>query len=368
MNTTATDLARGAAGEMLTYLRHQLGVTDLRYRQPLTILPDGWETRTYRFQLESARSLPTAFAEPLVLRVYGNREALPRLRHEFLVQEHLSWRGYPAPKPLLLEEGGWPMPGPFLVMQWIAGQSLLQYLLDHPMSIWSLPKDMAELQARLNQMPVQDFPAAARPHLPRSLQWLAQVVQECGFEVMVPGLDWLEAHQPPPPTAPCIVHLDFHPLNLLVDETGFRTVLDWSDADVGDYHADVASTLLLVDTAPIKLTRWRDWLASLPGKGIMRRRYLRKYRSCMPLDPERLRYYLAWAAFRRLAMWGRWLHLGPQGAGVKPTTASQLTPGRLRFLARYFEKHSGVAIGLPRCVGELCGRRLPGKLGVSSPF
>jgi len=61
-------------------------------------------------------------------------------------------------------------------------------------------------------------------------------VSQCGFEQMAPGLEWLEANQPDPPSHLCIVHLDFHPLNLLVEEGEFRAVLDWSDADVGDYQ------------------------------------------------------------------------------------------------------------------------------------
>ena len=43
---------------------------------------------------------------------------------------------------------------------------------------------------------------------------------------------------------------------------------------MGDYHADVATTLLFLDFAPVKLTKWMHWLVSLPGQGILRRRYL----------------------------------------------------------------------------------------------
>jgi hypothetical protein len=243
-------------------------------------------------------------------------------------------------------------------MQWLPGKSLLQFLLDHPMSIWSLPKRMADLQARLNTLPVLNFPAPTEPHLPRSLREFARIVRNCRFHDMTAALDWLKAQQPAPPSAPCIVHLDFHPLNLLVEEGEFRAVLDWSDATVGDYHADVAATLLLLDASPVKLARWRDWLASLPGRGIMRRRYLHQYASWLPLDDKKLRYYRAWAAFRRLVTWRQWLHLGPQGTGVKASTASNITPRRLHFLARYFETYSGVAIRLPAGVAG-CSSRSP---------
>jgi hypothetical protein len=41
-----------------------------------------------------------------------------------------------------------------------------------------------------------------------------------------------------------------------------------------------------------------------------------------------------------------WLHAGPQATVVKPSTIQRLTPGRLGFLARQFEKWSGVPLRL----------------------
>jgi aminoglycoside phosphotransferase (APT) family kinase protein len=345
--TAVPDLGHTPCTELLTYLTRRLEVVNLRWRQPLTVIPNGWETSTYRFQIESPRRLPEPFARPLILRAYSSRHGLARLRREFEVQSHMWRRGYPVPEPLLMEENCRPFGGPFMIMEWVPGETLLQFLLDHPMRIWRYPGLMAELQWWLNTMPVQDFPAPAGPHLPRSLKWLGQIVHECDLEGFAPGLEWLQAHQPDPPSRPCILHLDFHPLNLVIHEGRFDAVLDWSDADVGDYHADVATTLLLLDAAPIRLTKWRHWLVSLPGQGILRRRYLRAYRARLPIDNRKLRYYLAWAALRRLLMWARWLYAGPLATGIKPSTIRELTRRRLQFVADYFERHSGVAIHLP---------------------
>jgi len=346
MIASARETARGTAEELLDYLRQRLSVTDLGYRHPLVVIPDGWETNTCQFQLASAESMPAPFDGPLVLRAYSSRQGLPRLRHEFDVQRHLKRHGYPVAAPLLLEETSSRLGGPFMIMEWIPGQTLLEFLLDHPMSIWGYPSHMAELQVRLNTMSVEGFPAGAGWHLPRSLHCLRNIVSACDLDDMRPGLKWLEAHQPGPPARACILHLDFHPLNLMIHEGRFRAVLDWSDADVGDYHADVAATLLLLDAAPVKMTNFFHWLVSLPGQGMLRRGYLHAYRGRLPLDEQRLSYYLAWAAFRRLAVWRQWLHAGPVGAGIKAATTSRLTPKRLSFLADYFHKHSGVSIAL----------------------
>jgi aminoglycoside phosphotransferase (APT) family kinase protein len=346
--TVVPGSGRAPAAELLRYLGEHFEVLNLLYKQPLTVVPGGWETDTNRFQLEASVPLPQALDRPLILRAYSSRNGVARLRREFEVQSYLSQRGYPVPKPVLKEEDCRVFGGPFMIMDWIPGETLLHYLLDHPMRIWRYPGYMAELQVRLNKLPVLDFPSPAEPYLPRSLKSLGQIVRECNLEGFAPGLEWLDTHQPEPPARPCIVHLDFHPLNLVIHEGRFEAVLDWSDSDVGDYHADVATTLLLVDTFPVRMTKWRHWLVSLPGQGILRRRYLRKYRRLLPIDNQKLRYYRAWAALRRLLTWSRWLHAGPLNAGVKLSTAGQLTRPRLEFLAHYFEKYSGVAIHLPK--------------------
>lgn len=345
--TAIPDLGQAPGAKLLTYLGQRLEIADLHYMQPLSMVPGGWEATTYRFQLQNPGPLAEPYARPLVLRAYSSRHGLSRLRREFEVQSYLWQRGFPVPRPLLKEEGCWPVGGPFMIMEWIPGETLLHFLLENPMCIWSYPRYMAELQWRLNTLAVEDFPAPAGPYLPRNLKWLGQIVRQCNLEGFAPGLEWLQAHQPEPPASPCILHLDYHPLNLLIHEGRFEAVLDWSDADVGDYHADVASTVLLVDTFPVRMTSWRHWLISLPGQGILRRRYLRAYRKRMPIDEQKLRYYLAWAALRRLLMWARWLYAGPLASGVRPATIRELTRRRLEFVAHYFERYSGVAIHLP---------------------
>lgn len=345
--TTVPDLRRAPDTELLTYLGRRLEIANLHYTEPLLTVPGGWETSTYRFQLGDTGPLPDLYQRPLVLRAYSSRHGLSRLRREFEVQSHLWKRGYPVPRPILMEEGSWPLGGPFMLMEWIPGETLLHFLLEHPMNIWRYPGYMAELQWRLHTMPVSDFPVSAGPHLPRSLKSLEQIIRDCNLDGVAPGLEWLQSHQPEPAAKPCIVHLDYHPLNLLVREGRFEAVLDWNDADVGDYHADVAATLLLVDVCPVRMHSWRHWLVSLPGQGILRRRYLRAYRRRMPIDARKLRYYLAWAALRRLLMWAHWLYAGPLAAGVRPGTLHELTRPRLAFVAHYFERYSGVAVHLP---------------------
>ena len=56
--------------DLLTYLRAALGVPALAYRAPLTQMQGGYETYSFRFQLDGA---PGLFSGPLVLRLYPAR-------------------------------------------------------------------------------------------------------------------------------------------------------------------------------------------------------------------------------------------------------------------------------------------------------
>jgi aminoglycoside phosphotransferase (APT) family kinase protein len=346
MIAAATPPVHDTSAALLAYLQRRWKAPDLGYRQPPSVIPDGWETNTYRFQVESNQSLPASFTCPLVLRAYTSSRGLSHLRHEFAVQRHLSRLNYPVAAPLLEEEDTRMLGGPFMLMQCVPGQTLLEFLLRHPLRIWDYPGRMARLQRRLHALPVNDFPAPAGDFLSRSLDKLTATVGACRFDGLIPGLDWLRANRPASPASPCIIHQDFHPANLMIHEGRFQAVLDWSDADVGDYHADVAATLLLMDAAPVELkSLWRR-LISVPGQFLLRRCYFHAYGEGQPIDRPILRYYQAWAAFRRLCVWGQWHYAGPQTTGAKSSTVQRTSPERLDYLVRYFERYAGVAVSL----------------------
>ena len=87
-------------------------------------------------------------------------------------------------------------------------------------------------------------------------------------------------------------------------------MLDWSEADVGDPHADLAMTTLLLRYAPVEGLGPHERLMAPLTRWFLARRYRIVYRRCGPIDRDRLRYYLAWACLRRLATYGMWLRAG----------------------------------------------------------
>jgi aminoglycoside phosphotransferase (APT) family kinase protein len=344
-----TRTAPGLAAGLLAYCRRRLGATDLHFLHPPEEETTGWEAYTFRFQLWSRRGLPAAFRRPLALRLHAGPEYLPRLRREYHFQRRLARCGYPAPRPLLREEDAALLGGPFLLTEWVEGETLLALLRRQTPSILWAPSRMAETHARLHCLPAADFPRPARPFLDRQFDELEAVISACGLGGLRPGLAWLCRRRPSPGEPPGLLHLDFHPGNLLMHAGRCAAVLDWGDADVGDRHADVAYALLMIETAPVdQATTW-DRLSVPVGRWLLRQGYLAAYRRLLPLDPGRLRYYQAWAALRRLAVVGQWLHAGPESTGYRPDVLRRVRPDYVATMERYFRRRAGVAVrlGLP---------------------
>jgi aminoglycoside phosphotransferase (APT) family kinase protein len=344
----ATDPASApaVARALLDYLQLRLGAGRLGFAEPPDEIPHGWETYVYRFCLHAPGSLPPAFARPLILRIYASPQGLPRARREFAVQRHLHRRGQPVPEPLLIEEDCGLFGGPFLLMEHVPGRTLLDGLRRDWTRVLAVAGQLAEQHLRLHRLPVDGFPVPPGPFLDRRLDELESLTGTHELDGLRPGLDWLHAGRPAAPASVAIVHLDFHPVNIMDPEGREPTLLDWSEADVGDPHADVATTILLIHSAPLQNAVLAERLIAPVTRWALIRRYLRVYRQHVSLHLPTLRYYLACAALRRLAVYGMWLHAGPQANGCKPSSIRHVEPGHVGILRECFRHWTGVGVRL----------------------
>jgi aminoglycoside phosphotransferase (APT) family kinase protein len=332
----ATLATSSVATTLLAYLRDRLGTGDLSFAEEPSPITDGWETYIDRFRLQSHGELPADYRAPLIVRRYESSTGLPRLRHEFAVQNHLGALGYPVAKPLLCEEDDAILGGPFMIMQEVPGKTLLDFMFHHPWRILDGPGWMAALHAWLHRLPPPGFPDAEPDLAGRHRAAMAEAITDYCLDGLRPGLDWLEQHAPASGAPESIIHLDFHPVNLIFQGGSAIGVLDWTESDVGDRHADIAATLVLIRTAPIDVSGIWQRFASVPGRWMLYRRYRRAYRRLMSLDPERLDYYIALAALRRLCRYGMWLRDGPTITGSKPSSIRYLNEDRVHILERCF--------------------------------
>lgn len=178
---------------------------------------------------------------------YGPRQVLRRARsgrsleHEARTMEFVRRHGFPVPVVEELRDGGTAM-----VMERVDGPSMVQVLGARP---WRLGREAARL-ARLHEQ-LHDIEA------PR----------------------WL----PPAPGTPggAVLHLDLHPLNVLLSPRG-PVVIDWPAAARGDGSADVALTWVLLVAGAIPANRVTAALA-----GRLRSRFVRRFLDPFDLDAVR---------------------------------------------------------------------------------
>jgi aminoglycoside phosphotransferase (APT) family kinase protein len=143
-------------------------------------------------------------------------------------------------------EAGIPAPGvravgevaeqPVMLIDWLPGKPLLHAMYETPWKTWRYGRAFGQMQARIHQIPAP-----------------ARVIR--GEHA---GIDWAN---PDPELAACLrqqasgetvlLHLDYHPLNVLVREGAISGVLDWTNADGGDPRADVARTGAILRFLPV---------------------------------------------------------------------------------------------------------------------
>jgi Ser/Thr protein kinase RdoA (MazF antagonist) len=133
------------------------------------------------------------------------------VEREAHVMRHLAAHGFPVPE--VYDAGG-----ADLVMQKLAGRTMLTDLERRPWRLWRHADHWAELHRRLATVPVGDLAAHGVP----------------------------ERFGPPA----SILHLDFHPDNIMLSPSG-PVVFDWTNATLGPAAADVAQSWIVGATSTV---------------------------------------------------------------------------------------------------------------------
>ncbi len=270
--------------------------------------------------------LPDEWRSPLVLRVKSSPAALADATREQELHGWLGDNGYPVPRILAVVEPGVATPGPVQIMQLAPGVTMLDAVTRRPWAVGGLLDRFAALHNRLHLLALDGYPTG-EDIVQRRLRLPRRVVAELDHAGVREGIDRMEVLSDRFHDAPASVcHGDFHPLNLLVDDASIA-VIDWTDAVAGDRHCDIARTAALFDIAPI--------VASNPIErrvlGVVGPRlgasYLRRYRSGLDVDRERL---ALWTPLHALHDWSQAL------AGS--TRASAMPADMAGVLQRRFER------------------------------
>ncbi|HEU5016021.1 MAG TPA: phosphotransferase [Roseiflexaceae bacterium] len=126
---------------------------------------------------------------------------------------------------------------PVMLLAWCAGQPLLAVLRERPWQVVRLGRLFGRMHARVDQV-------AAPPLLAQQpTAWIAWAGSD--EQALQHRLATLASG------APALLHLDFHPLNVMTDGRQITGVLDWTNSLAGDPRADVARTHTILTLSPI---------------------------------------------------------------------------------------------------------------------
>ncbi len=134
--------------------------------------------------------------------------------------------------------------GDGIVMNRVHGETLAKKILKNPEfgeARKRLPTDVAIALAAIHQAPLSNLPDLPISSGSDQLKRYEAVYRDYGQErpVFELTMHWLKDHQPTPlPNQ--LVHGDFRLGNLMVDQNGLSSVLDWELAHIGDPREDLA--------------------------------------------------------------------------------------------------------------------------------
>ena len=134
---------------------------------------------------------------------------------EAKAMEYLASRGYPVPRVHEVTDTE-------LVMDRLHGPTLMQAWQQRPWRLTHYARELAALHDRLAAVPAPDWLPAPRI-----------------FRDSDPG------------GTGSVLHLDLHPLNVILTPDRGPVVIDWTNASAGDPAFDLARTLVTVGTADL---------------------------------------------------------------------------------------------------------------------
>ena len=187
---------------------------------PAYRIPGGTGTQLWRLSTSP---------EPLILRLYPPGDApLAAQRREAAFLRHLNSQDLPIPR---VHATGVHDRTSYLLLSACPGRPVGRELRTQPWRAYGLGFAAGGFHAALHQVPVPERLRSLRAAPAEGLE------QEAELSARL---------QRVPPLRDSILHLDFHPMNMLTDGRRITGVVDWTSAAVGDPRCDLARTAVLL--------------------------------------------------------------------------------------------------------------------------
>jgi aminoglycoside phosphotransferase (APT) family kinase protein len=275
------------SGKLISYLRAKLGNPAIDYASPLTRLQGGYETATYRFELDGASD---ELSRPLVLRLYPEFYGTWNAVWESTVQNVLAAEGYPVAQAYVVCTDMSILGGAFFIMDHLPGRLLAMAPQESvPGLLGKTHADLHDIDPdpfikTLDDKGIAEYDYRLTSRFDRlsdkagKLPWIRQAV------------NWLSDNRPPEPARLAVCHGDFHAFNILYADGKVTGVLDWPGFAIADPVFDVANSIVLITIPGKHLAASMGDFSSVDWD-LMTDLYLAAYRSYRSLDDANLGYY-----------------------------------------------------------------------------
>lgn len=262
-------------------------------------MPGGASKETWSFDLVDRDEMSL----PMVLRI---ERALPLavsidLKTEFRLLQEMHTCKIPVPKPYWAGEEE--LGSPFAILERISGETLVPRLQrdDRYVSARQLiPRQLGDILALIHRISLERsgfgfMPWRSRTDAPASseLGFYEDLLEKHAPDphpALEMAIRWLKRHVPHTEKQ-VLLHGDYRLGNIVFNEEGVRSILDWELAHIGDPIEDLGY---------ISVQAWRFGQDHLPIGGIAKREeFYKAYEEAggFPLNPESLYY---WEVFGNL--------------------------------------------------------------------
>jgi aminoglycoside phosphotransferase (APT) family kinase protein len=247
---------------------------------------------------------------------------------EFQLLDRLSRTGFPAPEVLWLDESGAHLGRPGVIMRRYPGRAHRAVLRkSDPLGIGAdqqarLATDMCGLLARLHELDVAAsgvVDAIGEPPANPAAAELGRWVAELDAAELEPqpalrmAVGWMRDHVPSAPERQVVVHGDFRPGNVLVEDGRVSALLDWELAHLGDPADDLGWYTCRIYTDE----------HFIPGRWPVKS-FLERYQAetGAQIEAGRLRFWQVLSAFRLTVMALTGIRAFCAGAGDRPARSA----------------------------------------------
>ncbi|MBO8157923.1 MAG: aminoglycoside phosphotransferase family protein [Bacillaceae bacterium] len=192
-------------------------------------------------------------------------------RYEQSIMKYVQDKGIPVPRVHQVKKWNqWAV----MLMEWLPGNTMLQSLMKFPEKAFQLGMVFGKMQYNLHQIP----PA----HI-GTQNWLTPETEE----------ERKLFHQVRVKSGPSVIlHLDYHPLNVMIDGHNVTGIIDWTNCSIGDRRFDIARTLSILRLEGSKLFEDNSVIQAFEEG------YIQGYDQMDNLGD--LSLFLAWAGFRMM--------------------------------------------------------------------